>query len=346
MISKEQITALVQENGFDLHGVVPIGKSTTFTALETWLEKGMNGTMQWMSREDTVEKREDPHAILPNAQSVIVLAFNYTPPEIPEELLNDPSRGIIARYALYDDYHDIVGDKLKRIGEGIERAHDGLMDWKAYVDTGPFLEREWAQRAGLGFIGKNSNLINYQVGSYLFLAEILVSIPLPTMKKEENGGCARCTNCITGCPTNAIVADKTVDARKCISYMTIEHKGEIPEWMRPLMKNRIYGCDICQEVCPWNQRKQDAVEKSDFLVRADLVAPKLESLLFFDDESFREKFTKSPIKRAKREGFMRNVSVALGNWKYADAMRLLEEIIEKDPSELVQEHARWGLRQQ
>ena len=128
--------------------------------------------------------------------------------------------------------------------------------------------------------------------------------------------------------------------------MTIEHKGEIPEWMRPLMKNRIYGCDICQEVCPWNQRKQDAVEKSDFLVRADLVAPKLESLLFFDDESFREKFTKSPIKRAKREGFMRNVSVALGNWKYADAMRLLEEIIEKDPSELVQEHARWGLRQQ
>ncbi|MBI2411353.1 MAG: tRNA epoxyqueuosine(34) reductase QueG [Candidatus Kerfeldbacteria bacterium] len=337
----EPVEKCIREAGFDLFGVLPVGASTTVDALKTWLGEGMHGTMDWMAREETVEKRSHPGKILPHAQSLITLAFQYTPYEIPAELLHDPSRGIIARYALYDDYHLVIQKKLQQLVEGLQREF-GAFEWKAYVDTGPFLEREWAAAAGLGYIGRNSNLIHYQLGSYLFLAELLVSIPLPEFRRPERGSCARCVRCIDQCPTGAIVADKTIDARKCISYITIEHRGAIPEWIRPLMKNRIYGCDICQEVCPWNSGRA-AQKKADFVVREDLVAPKLSTLLFFDDAAFRARFARSPIKRAKREGFMRNVAVALGNWKSDEARGLLNSIIEEDPSPLVREHAKWGL---
>jgi epoxyqueuosine reductase len=307
-----------------------------------WLQRDMHGTMDWMARPDALEKRADPRRILPDAKSIVVLAFRYTPPEIPAELLNDPSRGIIARYALYDDYHKVIGRKLEALAHDLEQSL-GSFSWKGYVDTGPVLEREWAQTSGLGFIGRNANLINYQLGSYVFLCELIVSAELPVVRTRRIGSCGTCHRCGDACPTGAIVADRTIDARKCISYLTIEHRGAIPEWIRPLMKNRIYGCDICQEVCPWNGKPtaQIAQQKTDFQVRPDLVAPKLETLLFFDDESFRERFQKSPIKRAKREGFMRNVAIAVGNWGTADARTLLVEIIANDPSPLVREHAEW-----
>lgn len=338
----ENIMDAVSKQGFELFGIVPIGPSETIPYFTEWLEAGMHGTMQWIERPDSTAKRENPAAILPGAQSIITVAFSYTPAPIPDELLNDPSRGIIARYALYDDYHVVIEKKLKQLAEGLQELY-GSFGWKAYVDTGPFLEREWAARAGLGFIGRNSNLIHFKLGSYLFLAELLVDIELPEYTQKSRGSCARCTNCIDKCPTGAIVADKTIDARKCISYITIEHREAIPEWMRPLMKNRIYGCDICQEVCPYNASKAEQ-QKSDFQVREDLVAPKLADLLFFDDESFRQRFLRSPIRRAKREGFMRNVAVALGNWESDEAHALLNTIIEQDPSPLVRDHARWGLQ--
>ncbi len=358
-----ELRRIVRSHGFQLFGMLPLGESQTFSHLVEWLDEGMEGSMDWMARPDAVEKRADPSAILPGSRSVMTLAFSYAPQDpIPDELLNDPSRGVIARYALYDDYHDVVKKKLVAIGREVSAllaesgvqmnvVEEGALTWKAYVDTGPFLEREWAQRAGLGFIGRNANLINVTLGSYLFLSEILFTAELPEMKQELRGSCAQCTNCVGKCPTGAIVADKTIDARKCISYQTIEQKGSIPEWIRPLMGNRIYGCDICQEVCPWNKNRK--VETAgDFRVREDLVAPKFETLLFFDDESFAERFRKSPIKRAKREGFMRNVAVGLGNWAArtdredrAEAVRLLELMKRNESSALVQEHVAWALAQ-
>lgn len=331
--------------GFSLFGIQPIGPSITAPQLKEWLDADMHGSMQWMEREDTVAKRQDPQRILPGAKQVISVAFQYTPGAIPEEMLNDPSRGIIARYALYDDYHDVIKKKLHQLAAALQEQY-GAFEYKAYVDTGPFLEREWAQRAGLGFIGRNSNLIHYHLGSYLFIAELLITAELPEYTQESRGSCARCTNCVDQCPTQAIVADGTIDARRCISYLTIENRGPIPEWARPLMGNRIYGCDICQEVCPYNARV-DAQEKVDFQVRSEFVAPPLSELLFFDDESFRAHFRNSPIKRAKREGWMRNVTVAIGNWLAAEpeseAKELLQKIIEQDPSALVREHAEWAL---
>ncbi|MFH1426348.1 MAG: tRNA epoxyqueuosine(34) reductase QueG [Candidatus Kerfeldbacteria bacterium] len=333
----QNVEQAVRQGGFDVFGVLPIGPSCTVPKLVEWIDAGMHGEMEWMAREDAVGKRADPTEILPNAQSILLLGFQYTPPLIPEELLNDPSRGIIARYALYDDYHDVVKKKLKVLAESLQQEF-GEFDWKAYVDTGPFLEREWAERAGLGFVGRNSNLINFNLGSYLFLAEMIVSIDLPKWIGEGRGSCANCRNCIEACPTNAIVADKTIDSNRCISYLTIEHKGVVPKELRPLMRNRIYGCDICQEVCPWNATKK-AADKSDFRVHEDRIAPKLETLLFFDEDSFRKRFRKSPILRAKREGFMRNVAIALNNWGAAEAKELLLAIRKKDPSELVRQHA-------
>lgn len=347
-ISVEGLQSLIASEGFELFGVLPIGKSETYPALQKWIDAGMHADMDWMSREDAMEKREDPRNILSTAKYVITLAFNYAPYEISQELLDDPSRGIIARYALYDDYHKVIKKRLVRLGKALSVKVGGC-DWKAYVDTGPFLEREWAERAGLGFTGRNSLLINNKLGSYLFLSEILVSAELPVIQYEKKGSCARCTNCMDKCPTGAIVADRTVDARKCISYLTIEHKGSIPEQFRPLMRNRIYGCDICQEVCPWNQNRGEQ-EKSDFKIREQLVAPKLEQLLIFDEDEFRERFAGSPIRRAKREGFMRNVSIALGNFgasahaDSADAKQLLHIIQKHDDSAVVQEHVDWALK--
>lgn len=275
----EEIQQAVAECGFEIFGILPVGPSQTMPAFQEWLDDGMHGSMQWIEREDAVEKRAHPSRILSGAKSLLTVAYSYNPPPIPADLLNDPSRGIIARYALYDDYHVVIEKKLRHLAEALQKTY-GPFEWKAYVDTGPFLEREWASRAGLGFIGRNSNLIHFNLGSYLFLAELLVDIKLPMYSREAKGSCARCTNCIDKCPTGAIVADRTIDARKCISYITIENRKAIPEWIRPLMKNRIYGCDICQEVCPYNAGKAPQ-EKSGFRVREDLVAPPLSTLLFF-----------------------------------------------------------------
>lgn len=341
MADRHPLAAPIREAGFELFGVLPAGPSQSMPRFAEWLTAGRHGTMEWMAKPAGVARRADPREILPSVQSIVVLAFRYTPDPIPDDLLNDPSRGIIARYALYDDYHTIIPKKLNQVAAAIEQQFGGG-EWRAYTDTGPFLEREWARRAGLGFVGRNSNLIHYQLGSYLFLAEILMSVRLPEYSRLQPGSCGNCRQCVGDCPTGAILENNTIDARRCISYLTIEHRGPIPEWVRPLMKNRIYGCDICQEVCPWN-RKPTAQAKADFRVRSDLVAPPLRDLLYFDDESFRERFRRSPIRRAKREGFMRNVAVALGNWGSPEARDLLTGILRHDPSALVREHADWAL---
>lgn len=348
MLGLEPLHAVLGSSEFECYGVVPVSPSTTFSAFEKWVDQGMHASMDWIASDEAIHKRRDPRNIMQSTKAVISLAFFYTPPPIAQELLDDPSRGIIARYALYKDYHKVVKKKLVELGRALEEAY-GEHEWRAYVDTGPFLEREWAERAGLGFVGRNSLVINSRKGSYFFIAEILTSLDLPEWKEEQTGGCARCFACKEDCPTEAIIEDGVIDSRRCISYFTIEHKGAVPEWMRPKMRNRIYGCDICQEVCPWNKNAQPH-KKDSFPVRSEYIAPPLETLLFFDDASFDTHFAGSPIRRAKREGFMRNVSVALGNWRAsqhkeaAHAEQLLQQILVNDPSELVREHAQWGLQ--
>lgn len=340
----EDIDRIFRAHAITQWSSLSVRESATAERLDAWLDNEMHGTMRWMAREDTVRKRHDISEIAPWVRTVISVAIPYTPPVIPVELLNDPSRGIIARYALFDDYHDTLIDQLTRCAEELKMLYPELQ-YRVYVDTGPILEREWAQRGKLGFIGRNSNLIDWSLGSYLFLGEILVSVPLREIQRRQIGSCGHCRACKDGCPTGAIVNDKIVDARKCISYLTIEYAGSIPEEVRPLMKNRIYGCDICQEVCPWNRKPRTQDEWMRILkLHQERIAPPLESLLFFSDDSFLAWAKDSPMTRVKRERFMRNVAVALGNWGTHDARLLLSDIVKRDASDLVREHAQWALR--
>ncbi|MFA6271647.1 MAG: tRNA epoxyqueuosine(34) reductase QueG [Patescibacteria group bacterium] len=327
--------------GFDLIGIIPIQPSQQNQQLDRWLKSGMAGDMDWIRRGQ--EKRNNPKKIFPEAKTVIMVGVNYYNMDIPADLLNDPSRGIIARYAWFDDYHDVVKlclEKLARLISGILKKD---INAKVYVDTGPFLEREYANRSGLGFIGNNTNLINYQMGSYIFLGEVLIDIELDSYVNKLIGSCGTCQRCRNNCPTNALVDDKVLDARRCISYLTIELKDAIPQELRPLMKNRIYGCDICQEVCPWNSKsKLNSIK--EFTANKDLIAPKLIDLAKLSAEDFKVRFKNSPIKRTKYCGFMRNVAVALGNWGSAEALPAIELLI-KSEDDLIASHAIWAKKQ-
>lgn len=337
-----------QELGFSLVGIIPAEPTVTFNEYVDWLEHDYHGEMNWIHTEGRKEKRADVRTIMPSAKTVITLAYSYYTQDIPEEILNDPSRGIFARYAWGRDYHKVLEKKLITLIHRIEQELGHSIESKAYVDTGPVLERALAQRAGLGFIGKNSMLINAALGSYLFLSEILIDEPCEPLQERGNrggrGGCRSCTKCLDICPTKAIVAPGVIDARKCISYLTIENRGAIPEELRPLMKNRIYGCDICQEVCPWNSTAKSKSHHSDWLqADTEVQAPYLVDLAKLTDESFLHRFQGTPIMRVKRSGLLRNVAVALSNWGSDEAMVSLENLA-KDPDSLIQEHAQWGLQ--
>lgn len=327
--------------GFDLIGIVPVKPSEYKTQLNDWLTGGMAGEMEWIRRGQ--EKREDPKKVFPQAKSIIMVGVNYFTRDIPPDLLNDPSRGIIARYAWFDDYHQLVKSKLEAYLDEISVSLKRKVNAKIYVDTGPFLEREYAQRAGLGFVGNNTNIINYKTGSYIFLGEILTDIELPSFSNKRIGSCGTCNSCRQNCPTGALVQNKVLDARRCISYLTIELKNDIPEELRPLMKNRIYGCDICQEVCPWNSKTKPTQFKG-FKADEDLIAPKLSDLSALTESEFNLRFKNSPIKRTKYRGLMRNVSIALGNWKSKEALPYIDKLIISD-DELIRSHAIWAKKQ-
>ncbi len=278
------------------------------------------------------EKRADPKLVLPECKSILVLAMPYSNSEF--RIQNSEFR--IAAYALGDDYHDIIPQKLKQIVEFIETQLGHKIPNRYYTDTGPILERELAQRAGLGWIGKNSMLINPKVGSTFLLAEILLGIELePDAPIADH--CGTCTRCIQACPTQCILPNRTLDARRCISYLTIENKGEIPEDLRPQMQNWIFGCDVCQQVCPWNR----------FSAPADLSlvpnsAAALPSDLLLTPVEFNRRFKQSPIKRAKRRGYLRNLAVAVGNNRNKNGIPILEQALQ-DNEPLVREHAKWAL---
>jgi epoxyqueuosine reductase len=347
----KQIKSKAFALGFDLVGIVAAGPLAGIAAFERWLADGRHGEMGYLARN--VGRRGDPRQLLPGAKSIIVIACNYhtTNPEpvagatrnadIPVRA-TDAHCGQIARYALGDDYHDIIGGKLDALIEAIRALVPGVQA-KACVDTAPVLERELAQRAGLGWIGKNTMLLHRRFGQWLFLGEILLDVELWPDAPEIHDRCGRCTRCITACPTNAIVAPRELDARRCISYLTIELKGPIPPELRPLIGNRIFGCDDCLEVCPWNRFAQQAREPG-FSPRKDLTTPELVKLLELDEAEFKRRFARSPILRAKRRGLLRNVCVALGNSRDPRAVPALKRAL-KDAEPLVREHAAWALEQ-
>lgn len=330
-----------QELGFELVGIVPAEESQTIQRYREWIDNGFAGEMGYLERH--LPLKEDTRRLLQEAKSVICLAMNYFTIHPPEEHTDDPSRGQISRYAWGDDYHDVIRQRLLTLVEYIEGITGTVLKSRVFVDSGPVLERELAQNAKLGWIGKNTNLINWKSGSWYFLSEVLVDIELEHDMQTLRGGCGTCTKCIDACPTDAIIEPNLLDARLCISYLTIELKGSIPKDLRPQMGNLIFGCDICQEVCPWNSKATPTSETA-FLPREGNLTPDLLSLVDMTQTEFSRRFKGSAIKRTKRRGFLRNVIVAIGNWgSYTAIPALKKALVDDEP--MIRGHAAWALGQ-
>ena len=347
-----RIKEQARELGFGLVGVASVEESAHMDLYREWVEDGRHGDMGYLAREDAVARRADLRQTLPSVRSAIVVAHDYfqeDPPGVPA----DPARGVIARYARGQDYHGTIEKRLRALHRWIEASVEDPVEGRVYVDTGPILERELAVRAGVGWFGKNTMLIHPKRGSYFFLGLLLLDLDLDADAPFQEDHCGTCRSCLDACPTGALLGRDpsgapVMDAPRCISYLTIEHRGPIPVELRPLMGNRVYGCDICQEVCPWNERFAEPAEEEAYRVRKGLDGPALvklaDQLLVVDDEGFRELFRGSAIKRAKRAGLLRNVCVALGNWGAAEAVLVLVRALE-DTEALVRGHAAWALGQ-
>jgi epoxyqueuosine reductase len=343
----DAITTRIQEAasslGFELAALLKAGPSTTFAQYEAWLQRGYGAEMAYLARPDAVAKRQDPSRILPGVRTILTVGMNYHTRPLPPALRDDPSRGIIASYAWGADYHEVMVPRLHQLAAEVAEITGQPASYRAYVDTGPLLERELAARAGLGFVGRNTNLIHPRLGSWLFLGEVLLNADIPVGSRPAAGGtCGRCTRCLDACPTGAFPQPRVLDARRCISYLTIELKGPIPRHLRTAMGNRIFGCDICQEVCPWNRRFARPTAEPAFQPGTDSMAPPLLELMALDEGSFQQRFQGSPIKRAKRRGLLRNVAVALGNWGDAAAAPVLSRAL-NDAEPLIRGHAAWAL---
>ncbi len=328
---KAELCAKARELGFADCRVTAALPAAHRAVYEQWVAEGKYGDMAWMARN--VERRGDPRLVLDGARSVIVLAMNY----FQGGDVRDDYR--IARYAWNDDYHDLIDPKLKVL-EAFLISHGGAQ--RQYVDTGPVLERDFASEAGLGWGGKSTMQIHRKLGTWFFLADILTTLELPPDTPAKDM-CGKCTRCIDACPTQAITGPRTMDARRCISYLTIESKGSIPLEFRRAMGNRIYGCDDCLLACPWN-RFAEVSHEATFQARESVFGKSLRDFLVLSDEEFRMLFAKSPIKRIKRPAFLRNVCVALGNVGTAEDLPALGQAAQ-DEHALIAEHAEWAIQE-
>lgn len=332
-----KIKSAAQCLGFALAGISPVTVAPREQSFADWLRKGLGGEMGYLTR--TEELRRDPKKLVPWALSVVSVGMNYfTLYERPKTA--GGTRGWISRYAWGDDYHDIVRGRLDRLLEEIRAMHAGPVKGRAFVDSGPVLERGLAGVAGVGWIGKNTQLISPKKGSWFFLGELFLDIEL-AYDRPIRDRCGQCELCLDACPTGAFLGPYILDARRCISYLTIELKGAIPRHLRALVGNHIFGCDICQEVCPYNVKAEPTGE-SAFAPREGLYAPELIRLLSLSEEEFRRRFKGGPLLRAKRRGFLRNVAVALGNLKAPEAVPALAGAL-ADSEPLVRAHAAWAL---
>ena len=334
-----KIRAKALEIGFDAVGFAPAHLGPEVRArLDAFLAAGMQGEMGWLA--DRAEQRAQPKALWPEAASVIALGMNYGPEDHPLAVLGQPDRGGISVYARHRDYHDVVKKRLKMLARWMVEEWRGS-ELKVFVDTAPVAEKPLAQEAGIGWQGKHSNLVSREFGSWLFLGEIYTTLDLAPDGAEVDH-CGRCTRCLSACPTDAFVGPYRLDARRCISYLTIEHKGPIPEEFRVAMGNRIYGCDDCLAVCPWNKFAQRGSEPA-LVARDDLNAPRLAELAVLDDAAFRALFSGSPVKRIGRDRFVRNVLNAIGN-SGSPTLREVARALCDDPAEVVADAARWAVQ--
>ncbi|MEY2479474.1 MAG: epoxyqueuosine reductase [Verrucomicrobiota bacterium] len=333
---KAELVSLAHTLGFDSCLVTPCTSPAHVNEFDAWLQDGAHGEMNYMQRG--AEKRRDPQRVLRGARSVIVVAMNYFN-EIGDRKPETGKLGRIARYAWGDDYHDVMSTKLGKIDMFLRRFGG---EQKCYVDTGPILERDYAAEAGIGWHGKSTMLIDAKLGTWFFLGEILTTLDLPPDAAQKSR-CGTCERCMTACPTGAITAPHKLDARRCISYLTIEHKTSIPLELRPLIGDRIYGCDDCLDACPWN-RFAAVSRESAFAARRSTTNIPLRDYLNLGDAEFRNLFRDSPIKRIKRRGFLRNVCVALGNVGDESDLPALKNAA-SDPEPLIAEHATWAIEQ-
>lgn len=331
-----RLLAEAQGLGFGAVGAVGPEVDPQRPVLERWLADGMHAEMAWMAKDP--ERRTDPRRVLGEARTVLSFFHAYHPGPLDPPATDVP-RGRIARYALGDDYHDVLIQKLRQLSGILEDPTS-----RAYTDTGPFLERSVASRARLGWTGKSGLLIHPKLGTYGFLAEIVTVRELPVASAPHPDRCGTCTRCLDVCPTGALVAPGLVDSRRCISYLTIEHRGPIPRELRPLMGDWVYGCDLCQEVCPWN-RKAPASTEPAFQPKPERLNPRLVDLLLMSPEQFSQTFKGSAIKRTKRRGLARNAAIALGNAKDPDTVPALRQALMNDPEPLVRGAAAWALGQ-
>lgn len=350
MNSSSELTQAIKTEahrlGFHLVGITNPDQPLHLDRYEQWLDAGHHGGMAWMATDRARKRRANPRLILPECKSLLMLGIRYQ----PSPLRPSPNgRGIggegkIASYAQGDDYHDVLPVRLRALVSFIEEMAGEKVPNRCYTDTGPILERELAQRAGLGWIGKNTNLINPEVGSYFLLAEILLGIDLVPDDPFTADHCGSCTRCIKACPTDCILPNRTIDSNQCISYLTIELKESIAQDLRPKMGDWIFGCDICQQVCPWNIRFSPPNGDLAFAPRSGLVQPTLKDELLLSPEGFNRKFKRNPIKRTKRRAYLRNIAVALGNQGNPAAVPILGEAL-NDLEPLIRSHAAWALGQ-
>lgn len=340
---RAEIKDWAEELGFTGFGIAHTNVDADSEYLKTWLKEGLQGDMQWMA--DHGEKRHKPDALVPGTVRVISLRLNYLSDSIEHatSLLDHPEKAYVSRYALGRDYHKTMRNRLNKLAKRIEDKA-GPHGYRVFADSAPVLEKALARNAGLGWIGKHTLLINPKQGSTFFLGEIFTDLPLPVTEVFEKHHCGSCTKCIDICPTKAIVAPNRLDARRCISYLTIEYKGSIPLDMRRQIGNRIFGCDDCQLLCPWNRYATPSKE-SDFAPRYGLESAKLTELFSWDESTFEEKTAGMPLRRAGYELWLRNIAVALGNAKTSCEVINALSARRDHQSELVREHVKWALDQ-
>ena len=342
-VTVARIKRKAAELGFNLCGLTPAKPSPTLAAYLRWLRRGMHGEMRYMARSDRVRRRQDLREILPGAKTLIVVGLDYHARYANEATLNDPARGRIAAYAWGLDYHNVLALRLEAFAEWLAEASSVKPAQKVYVDTGALLERSHAQQAGLGFIGKNTMLIHPRRGGTFFIGEIITSLEFDdydTPHRETM--CGTCTRCLAACPTDAFPEPFVLDSRRCISYHTIENRGWIDRELRADFGNWIFGCDICQDVCPFQRFAEETEEVAFLPFDLDRVAPQLTDILMSNEPSFRAMFRRSPVERAGRELIVRNACIAAGNWRGKVAIPHLIQLL-YDDSALVRGHAAWAL---
>lgn len=342
MTLEQKIKTEAHNLGFDRFGFTTAAPPDHVATYKNWLAQGRHASMSYLAAEQAVDRRADPASVLPGAQSILILALRYPRPQDAPPPSRQPY-GRIASYAWGLDYHLLLGQRLRALSDSISRLLDRPLRSREYTDTGPVLERDLAQRAGLGWIGKNTCLIDPNDGSYFLLAEIFLDLPLQPDPPFTLDHCGSCTRCIQACPTGCILPDRTLDAGRCISYLTIENKVEIPLDLRPKMDNWVFGCDICQQVCPWNIRFAKPHREPQYSPRQEVPFPDLIEDLSLTPQEFNSKFKNSPVQRPRRRGYLRNVAVALGNSRDPLAIPVLANCLMSEPEPLVRVHAAWAL---